>query len=139
MTRGLVTPQRIPKVTVIPWNFATGTNGTAGAKTISSITGRVLLLEYGVYCKTGLAGASATIELGITGETAGLIAQATGTDLIAGEFWDDATPTSKILGALTNKAIGSDILLTIATAALTAGELEFFFRWIPFSTDGNLA
>jgi len=114
--------------------------GDIGTDIVATCTGRVLIRQLSAYCKTTLVGATATIELGVAGNTAGLIAQATGTDLIATEFWNDATPTDVLTAAaIVDKLVASDIILTVATAALTAGAIEFALVWMPLSVDGNLA
>src|SRR3990172_11877847 len=77
------------------YNFTDDT-GAAGSYTIFTITGDVLLRVFGV-CKEALtSGGAATIELGVSGNTAALIAQATATALILNEIWHDATPTTTL-------------------------------------------
>lgn len=115
--------------------------GAQGAFTIFTITGDVLLQVFGI-CDVALLGATATIELGVSGNTAILIAQATGTDLIADEIWHDASPTTTIEqididGARTFVvAGGQDAIFTIGTADLTAGDIDFYALWRPLSSDG---
>ena len=116
--------------------------GAAGALTMFTVTGVVEVVVYGV-CTTGLtSGGAATVELGVAGNTAVLIALTTATDLIANEIWQDATPTTtveQISVDTTRKFVvtnGQDIILTIATAALTAGIVDFYLWWRPVSTDG---
>lgn len=124
------------------WNFTDDT-GAAGSFTIFTITGDVLLEVFGV-CNTALtSGGVATIELGVSGNTAVLIAQATATDLIADEIWHDATPTTKVeqIANTTRQFIvtnGQDALFKITTADLTAGDIDFYALWRPLSTDGNV-
>lgn len=60
--------------------YAELTTGATGATNLFTITGTVALQIFGV-CSVDLVGASATIEVGIAGVTAGLIAQTTGTDI----------------------------------------------------------
>jgi hypothetical protein len=90
-------------------------------------------------CETTLTGASATVEVGITGNTASLIAQTTGTDIDAGDVWIDATPAT--IQALPSSNIitnGTDIIQTVATANVTAGVLTYYCVWRPLSSDGNV-
>ena len=123
------------------WNFTDDT-GDTGAYTIFTVTGDVVLEVFGV-CNTTLTGATATIQLGVTGNTAVLIALTTGTDLLANEIWHDTTPTTTVeqIANTTRQFIvtnGQDAILTIATAALTAGDIDFYALWRPLSTDGNV-
>jgi hypothetical protein len=61
--------------------YAALTTGAVGATDLFTVTGTVALQIFGV-CSVNLAG-SGTIEVGIAGSTAGLIAQTTGTDIDA--------------------------------------------------------
>lgn len=131
------------------WRLARGSynfsadGGAQGAFTIFTVTGTVLLQVFGV-CTTLLdSGGAATIELGISGNTAALIAQTTATDLDAYETWQDATPEANP-GAmdLTSRSFvianGADVILTVGTADLTAGVVDFYALWAPLSIDGAL-
>lgn len=124
------------------WNF-TSDGGAAGSFTIFTITGDVLLEVFGV-CNTALtSGGAATIELGVSGNTAVLIAQATATALIANEIWHDSTPTTTVeqIANTTRQFIvtnGQDALFKITTADLTDGDVDFYALWRPLSTDGNV-
>ena len=116
--------------------------GAAAAHTIFTVTGDVALQIFGL-CKTSLtSGGAATCELGIAGSTASLIAQ-TGFDAIDQyETWQDATPEANP-GAITSLptfviANGANVIMTIATAALTAGVIDFHAYWVPLSTNGNV-
>ena len=90
------------------------------------------------------SGGAATIELGIGGNTAALIAQTTATDLDADETWQDAVPEANpgiidLFGGSRQFVVanGTDVILTVATADLTAGDLDFHAFWMPLSVDGN--
>ena len=118
-------------------------DGTAEAKTMFTVTGSVFVQVFGV-CQTSLtSGGAATIELGIAGNTAALIAQTTATDLDQYETWQDATPEANP-GAvdLTGRAFvitnGADIIMTIATAALTAGVIDYYCLWSPLSVGATV-
>jgi len=124
------------------YNFTDDT-GAQAAYTIFTVTGDVCVQVFGL-CQVLLdSGGAATIELGIVGNTAALIAQTTATDLDAYETWQDATPEANP-GAVSLDsrgfvvANGADIILTIGTANLTAGDVDFVCRWWPISTDGNV-
>ena len=79
-------------------------------------------------CDTDLAGATATLEVGTANNTAALIAQTTGTDIDNGDIWVDATPALEVQGLGSTYVVndGADIVLTIATAAVSAGALDFY-------------
>jgi outer membrane cobalamin receptor len=125
------------------YNFTDDT-GAQAAYTIFTVTGNVYL--YGIFgvCKTLLdSGGAATIELGIEGNTAALIAQTVATELDADEIWQDAAPTANpaaviLLAHSFTVANGADIILTIDTADLTAGEIDIYTWWLPLSTNGNV-
>ncbi len=128
--------------TIRRYSFAVDA-GAQGALTMFTITGDVALSVFGI-CKTACTGVNATIELGVSGNTAILIAQTTASALIANEIWHDSTPTTTVESVLaaTNTAIvvsnGQDAILTIATADLTAGVIDFYALWKPLSLDANL-
>lgn len=123
------------------WNF-TDDGGAVGTFTAFTITGDVLLQVFGI-CNVALtSGGAATIELGVSGNTAVLIAQTTATALIANEIWHDATPTTTIeqidvdgtrMFVVSN---GQDAILTISAFALTAGDVDFYGLWRPLSANG---
>lgn len=114
--------------------------GAQGALTLFTVTGTVFAQVFGV-CQTDLAGAGATVEVGISGNTAALIAQTTGTDVDQYMTWQDATPEDNP-GAvdLTARSFvltnGADVIYTIGTADLTAGVIDFYCLWAPLSSDG---
>jgi hypothetical protein len=113
-------------------------DGDADPATLFTVTGDVLAIVF-AKCNTLLEGASATIEAGITGDTAAIIAQTTATDIDEDEIWQDATPETGI-ATLSARVIvgGADIIETIATANITAGVLTYYCLWSPISADGNV-
>jgi hypothetical protein len=139
-----VLARAIPRVATKTLTFdGTANKGATGAATLFTVTGCVKVKIYAV-CTTGLtpAVAGATLELGTPGSTAGFIAQALAADLIAGELWDDATPTTKIEpdSAIPEVVIGdgADITLTVATQAIASGVIEFRVEYMPISSNGAL-
>lgn len=116
--------------------------GAVGNIVIGTVTGRILITHLSAYCSTTVVTTSAgELELGVSGNTAALIAQiADAGDLLAKEFWNDATPTEvDAASPIVDKVVASDILLKITTSPMTAGVIEFAMLWHPLSTDGNLA
>ena len=116
-------------------------SGAQGTKTLFTVTGTVLIRMCAV-CRENVAGATGTISVGISGATAAIIALTTGTDIDAGEIWNDATPNASIEAASTLAQYiitnGADIIATIATADLTDGLLDFYCFWEALSEDGNV-
>lgn len=118
------------------WNFTDDTGATT-AYTLFTVTGDVIVQVFGVADVALTSGGAATIEVGVSGNTASIIAQTTATALIANEIWHDATPTTTleaidIEGTKTVVvANGQDIILTIGGAAVTAGDVDFYCLWRP--------
>ena len=116
-------------------------DGTGNPFDIFTVTGNVIVKVIGI-CTTNLAGSSATLEVGITGGTAKIIAQTTATDIDAGEIWHDASPDSGVEASsvLAEKIIanGKDIVGTVGTANITAGVIKFICLWKPIDADGNV-
>lgn len=105
-------------------------NGTADPYTVFKVTGTVIARIWGI-CGDTLVGA-ATIELGISGAVAVLIAQiADATDLIADEIWLDATPTTKVEAVPSQVILSADVILTLTTANITAGNITMYCMWEP--------
>lgn len=120
--------------------FGTGNvSGTPGAYTLFNVTGTVSVKILAT-CETDLAGASATLAVGTALTTAGLIAQATGTDIDANDIWHDNTPDASVelTSVLTEKIVSDNIILTIGTAPVTGGRIKFTVIWKPISSDGHL-
>lgn len=124
------------------WTFAAATTGAQTAHTLFTVTGNVLATVFGV-CDTTLdSGGAPTIEVGLTGNTAVLIAQSVAKSLADGEIWVDATMTRVGAGAVPSMQIindGNDIILTIGTATVTAGVVDFYCLWRPLSEGSSVA
>lgn len=114
-------------------------DGTGDPATLFTVTGDVLMVIWGV-CSTNLEGASATVEVGVTGNTPALIAQTTATDIDAGEVWRDATPAvgAELLNDPIFVADGLDVILTVSTANVTAGVIRFYCIWYPVSSGATV-
>lgn len=122
------------------WTFVGNATGDQAAHTLFTVTGDVLVTVFGV-CDTNIAGAG-TMEVGVAGNTAGIIAQiADATDLDDGDIWVDATPGVGVEALPTTKIIndGADIILTIGTADLTAGVVDFYCMWRPLSEGSSVS
>lgn len=122
------------------WTFVNTTTGAQGSHTLFTVTGDVLISVFGV-CTTNMAGSGADFEVGVTGNTAGLIAQiADVEDLDDGDVYIDATPEVGV-AALPSMFIlngGLDVLLKITNTTITGGVVKFYALWRPLSSDGNV-
>ena len=108
-------------------------DGTSDPYTIFTVSGgRVLARVFGI-CETSMEGASGTMEVGIAGATASIIPQIVATTLLAGEIWSDATPTLKVEAPPAALIIPGNIILTVATANLTAGVITMYCMWEPLT------
>lgn len=114
--------------------------GAVGTVALFTVTGAVHVVVVG-HCEEDLteAGATATIEVGITGATAGLIAQLNAVDIDVGEIWFDATPADmKVLTSIGGAFIGGgeDVFATIGAQNVDGGVIDFVCFWTPLSSDG---
>lgn len=129
----------VAQVVTKTYTFVTATTGTVDTHKIFTVTGVVRVKLYAV-CITGLVTHTGTIEVGTPASTAGLIAQTAAGDLIAGEIWDDATPTTKIEPDSNIPEViigdGADISIKIATDAVDSGVIDFRLEYTPISSDG---
>jgi len=118
----------------------TFSNTAAGSPAMFTVTGDVIVKIICV-CTTNLTSAAASnIELGISGNTAAIIAQTVATEIDAREIWHDATtPDSEIEALSVIKEFiitdGNDILLT-TSAQMDTGALSFYCYWTPLSSTG---
>jgi len=136
--------QQLWRLATKAYTFA-GDGGVQGVVNLFTVTGDVEIELFGVAKNSFTSGGAATIEVGVSGNTAVLIAQSTATDVLINELWFDATPITTIesINTVTSRRFvvsgGQDIVLTIATADLTAGDCTFYCRWRPLSSDGAVA
>jgi hypothetical protein len=115
--------------------------GAQGAVPIFVITGAVMVEKIAGVGVVNLAGASATIALGVTGSTSLFIGATTATNLTAGKTWQSTTPNSTGLAAptaLQNILIAADIIGTVATADVTGGSITFWVVYRPVTANGAL-
>ncbi len=123
------------------WTFVAATTGAIAAHTLFTVTGNVILTVFGVVDTTINSAGAPTVEVGVTGNTAALIAQTTAKNLADGDIWVDATDTRVGVGAVPSMQVlndGNDVILTVATATLTAGVVDFYCLWRPLSSDANV-
>lgn len=110
--------------------------GAVGTVALFTITGAVLFRLVCVCTESLVEGVGGgTIEVGITGATANLIAQTTSTNIIAGEIWHDAAPDAEIenLTVMAERIIadGNDVFATVGAQDITDGTLVFRAFWTP--------
>ena len=143
---------RVPITTNTPFRvsksmtFAGGTandpgdyDGTGNPATLFTVTGDVLVTVFAV-CTADLVGDSATVEVGVASNTAGLLAQTTATTIDVGESWVDSTPglASEVLPSPHIIGGGADIIQTVATANITAGSVTYYCLWRPLSSTASV-
>lgn len=117
--------------------YAAGTTGATGASTLFTVTGVVAIQLFAVCGEDLTSGGGATLEVGITGNIAALLAQTTATGIDAGEIWIDTGPaTVELLPARSIVAV--DIIQTVGTTTVTGGSLTYYCLWAPISSNGNV-
>jgi hypothetical protein len=117
-------------------------DGASGAWTIFQVNGEVVVRIFGVSSLTPV-GTSGTLEVGVAGNTAGLIALTTATGIATGDLWSDSTPSvgvdlwSTVLGpyVIVN---GADIIETTKTTDLTAGNIYYVCLYKPLSPGSSV-
>lgn len=122
------------------WTFVSGTTGAQGSHTLFTVTGDVLVTIFGS-CTTNMAGSGADFEVGVTGNTAGLIAQiADVEDLDDGDIYQDATPEVGTVALPSSRIIvgGLDILLKITNTTITGGVVDWYCLWRPLSEGSSV-
>ena len=132
---------------VTPADFTGATDSTHGDKdntptlTLFTVTGDVEMGIFGVGT-TALTGASGTIQVGTAGNTAGLIALTTVTDIDANEIWLDTTPSVglDVVDSLSFFFVvnGSDIIETVATTDVATGAIYYVCLWRPLTSGSTV-
>ena len=109
-------------------------DGTSDPYTVFTVTGTVLMELYQV-CTTALVGATATVQMGVTGATTAFIGVTTATDIDVDEIWFDTSPTTTYdlltVAGLRKQLInrGNNIQIEVATQNITAGVIDFVCIW----------
>ncbi len=117
--------------------------GTGTPYTLFNVTGDVLVRIWGV-CTLTLVGATATVQVGVTGNTAALIVLETATEIVTNGIYASAT---QVTGAVALASVpgpfvvanGLDIIETVATADITAGNLYYICLWRPVTVGQTAA
>ncbi len=114
------------------------TGGTGNPATLFTVTGDVLVYLMAL-CKADLVG-GATLEAGLTGNTAILLAQIAdvAASLDENMNWFDATPAigEGVAPVFHPISGGLDIIQTVGSANITAGEIDYYCFWQPLSSNG---
>lgn len=145
--RGIITKRTITfeGATTNAWGDDAGDLDGAAIYTVTGLVFAQLI----AVCTTDLTSSNgATIEVGISGGTAIFMPIETATQIDDGQIWlnDAANATSAIIGhetAVTGNLpeyalSGTDILLTVKTANVIGGVLDFYCIWTPISSDGEV-
>lgn len=143
---GLITKKTI--------TFAGGTTdawgddgGALDGAAIFTVTGAVTAKVFGI-CTTNLAG-TGTHAVGVAGATTIYLPTEDATDINAGDFVaNNATVGAYLIlgeqdAAADNFPLymlnGQDIIMTVATADITSGVIDYYCIWNPISSDGEVA
>lgn len=131
---------RVPKLfrKTITFDGEAG-SGATGTVAIATVTGAVDIDRMCVRCTTSLTSSGGTLALGTSDNTGGLVEQTTASEIDAGDFWQDSTPEAGVSPTITAQVVDGNLILTVGTADVTAGVLEFLIYWLPMSSDGQLA
>ena len=119
--------------------------GQSGSNTVwfTQSGGLVVVDEIAGRVTTNLAGATATITLGIVGSTGLFVAATTATLLVTtAAIWVSTTPTDAGLAlpaAVKQIVINANIVSAVAVADITSGVLEMNVRWHPLTPGAALA
>ncbi len=118
-------------------------SGAVGTVNVFTVTGAVLLRLVCVCTETLVEGVGGgTIEAGIAGDTADVIAQTVSANIAVGEVWHDAAPDSAIedISVMADRVIGNgnDLILTVAGQDVTDGTLAFAVFWTPVTAGASV-
>lgn len=116
-------------------------NGTGEPHSLFEVTGTVIAKIIAVCSTTLTIVATATLEVGTTKNTAGIIAQTAGDAIDIDEIWHDVSPDASVEAATVNAemVVNQNIIGTTATANITAGVIKYVCLWKPVSRDGEVS
>lgn len=120
----------------IAFDGGSGT-GAQGAITLFTVTGQVALNVFAI-CTEDLASSGGTIEVGTATSTAALCSQITATNFDNHESWHDSNQGLGIVVGGHFHVINEDIILTVATADVTDGTVDFYCYWTPLSSGSSV-
>ena len=134
---------KVARVTVT-FDGTAGGGEAATAVPVFTVTGEVMVVALMPYCVTLLTetGGTATVALGITGSTSLFIAATGAIGIDANEFWVDTAPDPNgvlLPAALKDVLLTDNVIMTVATADIDSGAIEFTCYYLPISLDGAVA
>lgn len=140
----LLTWQVVKKVSS-PFTGATSNahgdkDGTLSAYPLFTVSGSVMAHVFGI-CNVLPVGASGTLEVGVTGNTAVLIAQEVASQIAAGNVYTSATQSvgaARLAGDPAVIAGPISIIETVATTDLSAGQIDYYCLWAPLTDSSNV-
>jgi len=117
----------------------TYTGAAAGANTLFTVTGDVIVRIVAI-CTTSLAsGAASNVEVGITADPDAILPSTLATSLDARDIWHDNTPDSEIEALDTIRSYiitdGNDIVIT-DDAVTDSGTILFYCMWTALNGSG---
>ena len=140
--------ERLANYFTVTADMSSATWNTAASHELATVTGLVHIVII-PECTATLTDAAdgASIQLGVEGSTAALIAStgaagAGGNTISTGELWLDATPADLTDNRTAQNALdfkvgnGHDVGYEITGAALTGGTIIFHIFWEPISATG---
>ena len=117
----------------------TFTNEGAGAVSVFTVTGDVLVSIIPIITTDLTSAAAANIRFGVVGNTDAMIVNSLATDLDARGIWVDQTPDNEIepFERIRRYIItdGNDVILTL-DAQIDTGVIRFYCFWTKLSSDG---
>ena len=116
--------------------------GEVGTVTVFTVTGVVLLEGRAAICSESLeqALATATIAFGTANSATAFMGTTTATALLAGEIWDDTTPTTAEFEDVSTGAyvVDSNIVVTVGSQNVTNGTIVFDVWYRQVSTGSSI-
>lgn len=115
-------------------------DGTGEPHGMFTVTGTVLMKLFARCSTTLTIVATATLEVGTTTTTAGLIAQTAGDAIDEGEIWHDATPDASVeeTSVVAERFVSEDVEGLTATANINTGVIDYVCLWKPISKNGKV-
>ncbi len=107
------------------YSFGDSGGLTADTFELGEVDHKFLITRSVVHVTTAAAGATAVVTIGVTGDTDAILDAAAG---VVASLVDDYVVQDQAAGVGIVMASGDKILMNIATAALTAGEISVYIE-----------
>lgn len=114
--------------------------GTSDPLTLFTVTGIVAVKLIGYSTVLPVSAGGGTLSVGTAISTTGLLASTTASSIAVGEIWHDNSPDASVelSSVMTEKIVSQNIIETVGTADITAGNVHYLCLWRPLTPNATV-